>query len=56
VAVLSELSKCKLDLVRLQEVRWEGGGAELAGEYTFFCRKENENCELGTFLWIKELY
>jgi hypothetical protein len=31
-----ELSKYKLDLVGLQEVRWEGGGTELEEEYTFF--------------------
>jgi hypothetical protein len=32
MAVSRELSKCKLDLVRVQEVRWESGGSELAGE------------------------
>jgi hypothetical protein len=42
------LSKCKLDLVGVQEVRWEDGGTEPAGEYTFFYGKENENRELGT--------
>jgi hypothetical protein len=41
----------------VQEVRWEGGGAKLAGEYTFFYGKENENHELGTgFLCIRESY
>jgi hypothetical protein len=31
------------------------GGTEPAGRYTFFCRKENENRELGTcFLCIRE--
>jgi hypothetical protein len=29
--------------VVVQEVRWEGGGAERAGEYTFFYGKGNEN-------------
>jgi hypothetical protein len=28
--------------------RWEGGGTEPAGEYTFFSGKGNENRELGT--------
>jgi hypothetical protein len=43
-----ELSRYKLDLVGVQEVRWEGGGTGPAGEYTFFDGKRNENHELGT--------
>jgi hypothetical protein len=31
-----ELSKCRLDSVGVQEVRWEGVGTEPAREYTFF--------------------
>jgi exonuclease III len=31
-----EISKYKLDLVGVQEVRWGGGGTEPACEYTFF--------------------
>jgi hypothetical protein len=34
--VSRELARYKLDLVGVQEVRWEGGGTEPAGEYTFF--------------------
>jgi hypothetical protein len=34
--------------VGVQEVRWEGGGTEPSGEYTFFYGKGNENRELGT--------
>jgi hypothetical protein len=34
--------------VGVQEVRWEAGGTEPAGEYTFFYGKVNENHELGT--------
>jgi hypothetical protein len=36
VTVSKELSKYRLDLVEVQEVRWEDGGTERAGEYTFF--------------------
>jgi hypothetical protein len=55
--VSRELARCKLDLVGVQEVRWEGGGTEPAGEYTFVYGKGNENHELGTdFLCIRESY
>jgi exonuclease III len=37
-----EISKYKLDLVGVQEVRWDGGCTERAGEYTFFYGKGNE--------------
>jgi hypothetical protein len=46
--VLRKLSKYQLDLAGVQEVRWEGGATESAGEYTFLYRKGNENHELGT--------
>jgi exonuclease III len=46
--VVEEVSKYKLDLLGVQEVRWGGGGTEPAGEYTFFCGNGNENYELGT--------
>jgi hypothetical protein len=48
MTVSRKLSKYKLDLVRVQEVRWKGGGTEPAGEYTFFYGKGNENHELDT--------
>jgi hypothetical protein len=34
-AVAEEISKYKLDLVGVKEVRWNGGGNEPAGEYKF---------------------
>jgi hypothetical protein len=41
--VSKEMSKYKLDLVGVQEVRWKGSGTEPAGEYTLFYGKRNEN-------------
>jgi hypothetical protein len=35
-----EISKYKLDLVGVQEVRGDGGGTERAGEYIFSVKKE----------------
>jgi hypothetical protein len=34
--VVGELEKYKLDLVGVQEVRWEGEGYQMADNYTFF--------------------
>jgi hypothetical protein len=45
---VEEVSEYKLDSVGLQEVRWDGGGTEPAGEYSFFYGKGNENYELST--------
>jgi hypothetical protein len=43
MTVSRELARYKLDLLEVQEVRWEGGGTERVGEYTFFNGKANEN-------------
>jgi hypothetical protein len=39
--VVRELARYKLDLVGVQEVRWDRGGTARAGDYTFFCGKGN---------------
>jgi hypothetical protein len=52
MTVVKEISNCKLDLVRVQEVRWGRGGTEPAGEYVFSYEKANENHELGTSFFI----
>jgi hypothetical protein len=46
--IARKFSKYKLDLVGVQEVRWDRGGVEPAGIYTFCYGKGNENHELGT--------
>jgi hypothetical protein len=57
ITVSRKLARYKLDLVGVQEDRWEGGGTEPAGEYTILYGKGNENHELGTgFLFIRESY
>jgi hypothetical protein len=48
MTVSRELTRYKLYLVGVQEVRWEGSGTEPAGEYTFFYGQWNENHGLGT--------
>jgi exonuclease III len=50
--VARELGKYKLDLVDVQEVRWDKGGTEWSEDYTFFYGAGNENHQLGTDLFV----
>jgi hypothetical protein len=52
MTVSREQSKYKLDLPGVQEVRWEGGGIEPAGEYNFFYGKRNDKHELDTSFFV----
>jgi hypothetical protein len=52
VTAPKELSKYKLDLVEVQEVRREGGGTKVAREYIFFYEMRNENHELDRFFSV----
>jgi mRNA deadenylase 3'-5' endonuclease subunit Ccr4 len=44
----TELGKYRLDLVGVQEVKWDKGGTERAENYTFFYGAGNETHQLGT--------
>jgi hypothetical protein len=48
MTVAREFGKYKLDLVGVQEVRWEKGGTERAEYNTFFYGQGNVDHQLGT--------
>jgi hypothetical protein len=53
--VAREIAKYNLDLLGVQEVRWDRGGTELAGDYAFSYGNENEKLGYGQdFFRIKK--
>jgi hypothetical protein len=54
-AVVEELSEYKLNLMAVEEVRWDGGGTKLASEYTFSYGMRIMNY-LQIFSYIRESY
>jgi exonuclease III len=47
-----EFRTCKLDLVGIQEVRWENSGTERAEDYAFFYGQGNGDHQLGTGFFV----
>ena len=49
-----KLARYKLDLVGVQEVRWDKGGTVRAGDSNFFYGKGSENLQLGTGFFVHQ--
>jgi hypothetical protein len=52
MTVARKLVRYKLDLVGVQEVRWNNGGTVRAGDYTFSYGKGNESHQLETGIFV----
>jgi len=51
-ATARELRRYKLDVVGVQEVRWDKGGTVREGDCDFFYWKGNNNQQLGTVFFV----
>ena len=53
-AAARELQRYKLDLVGLQEARWDKEGTITAGDYNIFYERGNKNHQLGTGFFVHQ--
>jgi len=51
-AAARDLARYKLDLVGVQEVRWDKGGTVRAGDFNFFYGIVNDNAQLETGFFV----
>jgi hypothetical protein len=53
--IVREIGKCKLELVGIQEVRWEKGSTDQAEDYAFLFGDGNAGHQLGKgFSYIRK--